>query len=382
MIRVLQFPAKSGDSVLFQIDDITILVDGGYGSTYEDYIGNFLLENGIELELVVCTHYDQDHIGGILPLIESFPHIKNVWYNGFFEMFNCDSSDHLTYPEKRKLVTDYSIVLEEFGKKKEISRKQGESLSILLKDRKDIIHNSGNGLVISNKESIPIQNDISVEVISPMLKDLNCLKTKWEKELEFSLKRKPNSMDSEIIKAFENYQLIQSSIDDNPSIGENISLSTSTIENLLNIEQPLNDTSIINKAAISFIIESKGVEFLYCSDSDDQTITNFLKQRSNRKFIGVKVSHHGSIRNNWTWIDYVESDKFFISTDGVQHDNHPSPNVLAKIANNNPGCTIYFNYNIPRIASFSDMFLKELNCQFVFPTTSNLEYITIRSSHD
>ncbi|MGC3558360.1 hypothetical protein ACPTHF_13770, partial [Enterococcus faecalis] len=70
-----------------QVDSMHILVDGGYTSTYKQYIENFLISNHIELEIVICTHYDQDHIEGILPLVESYPQIKDVWYNGFYELF-------------------------------------------------------------------------------------------------------------------------------------------------------------------------------------------------------------------------------------------------------------------------------------------------------
>lgn len=382
MIKVLQFPAKGGDSVMIQIGNMNILVDGGYTSTYKEYIENFLVNNSIDLDLVICTHYDQDHIGGVLPLIENYPHIQDVWYNGFYELFTCDSNDHLTFIEKRKLKADFSYVWEDSGETQEISRKQGESLSILLKKRDGLIRNSGLELIVADSRPISINKETTITIISPELSDLDYLKKKWEKELEFSLKRKTKTMDDEIIKAFENQQLITSFLSEDLNGTENISLPNNTIEDLLNIETPENDTSIINRAAISFIIDSQGAEFLYCSDSDDRTIEKFLKQRKNNKFVGVKVSHHGSIRNNWDWLDCIESNIFFISTDGIKHENHPSLNVLAKIAKKNPGCAIYFNYFIPKIASFSDMFREELGCNFIFPDTSNLEYITIGSSYD
>ncbi|MDK4411712.1 MBL fold metallo-hydrolase [Enterococcus faecalis] len=382
MIKILQFPARGGDSVLIQVDSMHILVDGGYTSTYKEYIENFLISNHIELDIVICTHYDQDHIEGILPLVESYPHIKDVWYNGFYELFTHCSNDYLTFSEKRKLAADFSYISEDRDNGKEISRRQGESLSTLLKNRCDLIRNSGHDLIVANSEPILTHKEITITIISPELSDLNCLKTKWEKELEFSLKRKTKAVDNEIVEAFENYQLITSSISDSRNGTEQISLSNNTIEDLLSIEPPENDTSVINRAAISFIISSQGFEFLYCSDSDDLTIEKVLKQRKNKKFVGVKVSHHGSIRNNWSWIDHVESNIFFISTDGIKYDNHPSLNVLAKIAKKNPGCAIYFNYFIPKIAEYSDVFREKLGCKLVFPNEVNLKYITIRSSYD
>ncbi|MZG89533.1 hypothetical protein [Enterococcus durans] len=53
MIKILQFPARGGDSVLIQVDSMHILVDGGYTSTYKEYIENFLISNHIELDIVI-----------------------------------------------------------------------------------------------------------------------------------------------------------------------------------------------------------------------------------------------------------------------------------------------------------------------------------------
>ena len=154
------------------------------------------------------------------------------------------------------LKADFSYISEDRDNGKEIGRRQGESLSTLLKNRCDLIRNSGHDLIVANSEPILIHKEITITIISPELSDLNCLKTKWEKELEFSLKRKTKAVDNEIVEAFENYQLITSSIGDSRNGTEQISLSNNTIEDLLSIEPPENDTSVINRAAISFIISS------------------------------------------------------------------------------------------------------------------------------
>lgn len=53
-----------------------ILIDGGYVDTYENYLLPTLKEiaaRGGELDVVVVTHIDGDHISGIIRMMEDMP---------------------------------------------------------------------------------------------------------------------------------------------------------------------------------------------------------------------------------------------------------------------------------------------------------------------
>ena len=70
------FPASVGDSILIRCfsrdDTLNILVDGGVKETYKNQIESRLQNlksEGQKLDLVVITHIDTDHIGGILELL-------------------------------------------------------------------------------------------------------------------------------------------------------------------------------------------------------------------------------------------------------------------------------------------------------------------------
>lgn len=97
MIKV--FPAGAGDCILidFVKEDYRILIDGGYAETYRKYLRNYLMElaaQGKRINLLVVTHIDSDHIGGIQAFLEenglaktpSVIGVDEVWYNAFFHV--------------------------------------------------------------------------------------------------------------------------------------------------------------------------------------------------------------------------------------------------------------------------------------------------------
>jgi len=61
-----------GTAVLFQSDGHALLIDGG-GSERSSFVVSFLQQQGIEkLDAVIATHYDDDHISGLIGVIYAF----------------------------------------------------------------------------------------------------------------------------------------------------------------------------------------------------------------------------------------------------------------------------------------------------------------------
>ena len=82
-IQVDMYPVGLGSAMLLQFTDkygkrVRILADGGVGRgkdpkrVRDALLGEFLLEGGqqVRLDLVVGTHYDEDHLSGLVPIIE------------------------------------------------------------------------------------------------------------------------------------------------------------------------------------------------------------------------------------------------------------------------------------------------------------------------
>ena len=95
-LSITMLPAKEGDCLVVSYGDDAnrkyILIDGGRAWTYRNALKKYLAESSIrELELVVITHVDRDHIDGILALVEDpefdLP-VKNVWFNTYDHLNN------------------------------------------------------------------------------------------------------------------------------------------------------------------------------------------------------------------------------------------------------------------------------------------------------
>lgn len=86
------YPAENGDAFLISSDKTNILIDAGYARTFDSYIRQDLEEiasRGACLNLVIVTHIDADHIGGIIRFLLFNSHsetnnivpVEGIWHN-------------------------------------------------------------------------------------------------------------------------------------------------------------------------------------------------------------------------------------------------------------------------------------------------------------
>ncbi|MGK8427664.1 hypothetical protein OF864_22640 [Bacillus cereus] len=79
-MKFVAFPVKMGDSFLLKDEDFSLLVDGGDGGTK---IINYITEYTSYLDVILCTHYDKDHIQGLLDLLE-YVFYKKIFIARFY----------------------------------------------------------------------------------------------------------------------------------------------------------------------------------------------------------------------------------------------------------------------------------------------------------
>ena len=79
-MRFRALPVNVGDSFLLDYQNKYILVDGGMN---KKHIIDLLKKEKIpknNLDVLICTHYDADHINGILGILESNKYtFKELW---------------------------------------------------------------------------------------------------------------------------------------------------------------------------------------------------------------------------------------------------------------------------------------------------------------
>ena len=105
-ISIAFIDVGQGDATLIRDGNgYDILVDGGRKSAGEELIGYILAAGVDDLEVILATHADSDHIGGLIKVLESDEIlVEGVYYNGY-------PSDTLTWHEFTAAVAADGLLL-------------------------------------------------------------------------------------------------------------------------------------------------------------------------------------------------------------------------------------------------------------------------------
>lgn len=294
-IKFIFFKALAGDSILVSTDKTNILIDGGYGKTYKKEIKPKIgqLE---KLDLVVLTHTDEDHICGLIEMLNKHKRdrekINKLWFN---------STDGVRV-RKNGIST--------------VSSGNGILLQHLIK--KYNIPHSDNIFLTENqyKRSYSLNSDIRLHLLSPFEEDI--------------LKLNEEEIDKEA--RFCNGRIKK--ISEEGTLKKDIHLDEIDISK---VKFGIDKTSA-NNSSIAFILEYNRKNFLFLADANIETINRSLRNmgycENNRLEVNfVKVSHHGSKNNiNSKFLDIVKTNRFIILTDGKsENNNHPNKEIFSLI---------------------------------------------------
>ena len=317
-------PAYNGDSILIKTYDSSknefiILIDGGTPSTFE-YSLKKELKLISKINLLIITHIDNDHIGGLIrffknSLIKKIE-IDEIWYNQPDLVFCEPRSDKAT-----------------------ISIPQAEDLKALIKQKRS------NSIIkeITTEDRIIIINGLKFTIHSPTSEIKNKLYKTWLKERD-----KPKNKES-------NKTLISTST-------PNYSKSLEELNKIdFKAEKSINN-DIYNSSSIAFLLKCPDLSMLLLADSRAEVMSDNLKffgyrETSPLEVDFVKISHHGSLNNtSQELLSLVKSNNYIISTNGGSSNHkHPSRETIARIVykknRDNSMLNIYTNYNVESLKS-------------------------------
>lgn len=299
-VRLVFFPASCGDSFLVECtianSVFRILIDGGIAGTAA-VISKYLKKDGAcpQIDLVVVTHIDNDHIGGIITLLkdqEINAAIKEVWFNGVSQL------GELLPANIQSLSVRQGIDLE-------------KSLS------NDPRWNTRFGMAPISLHAdnspfhVPLVAGVDIHVLSPGSVQLDELKRNWEKEADNFEKERHKK---------EKLPLGIGGL----GTGKNVGLLSQT-----KFEQ---DKAFANGSSIAFLLIADGKTMLFTGDAFPTVILEAAnKYKASPINVDVfKVSHHGSSGNtDDTIVKKFPAARYLISTDGT-HD-HPDEETIARI---------------------------------------------------
>jgi len=321
IFRVQALPARQGDCLWIEYGESKhphrLLIDGGTPETVDTLQSRILAfpVNQRNFELLVITHIDNDHIGGLLKLLDAgIPGLKfeDVWFNGW---------RHLP-----------GSGFEEFGPV------QGEKLSIWLDqpgqpwnqrfDRKSIAVPAGGLLPVKT-----LSGGLKLTVLSPSIDDLRRLRPVWEEECHKAGMdpSKPQPPPQPVVPGFEAFGVVD--IDD---------LSATPFK---------EDTSLANGSSIALLAEFEGHRILLGGDAHATTLLSSVARLAASEGVDqlkidvLKLPHHGSKANlSRDLLERVESPRYLFSTNGAQF-NHPDQEAVARtICFGGQGAQLIFNY--------------------------------------
>jgi beta-lactamase superfamily II metal-dependent hydrolase len=326
-MKIKFLKAFNGDSIWISFKDNgthkNILIDGGVGDTFKSTSNVkgelFSLIKQIKkdeqfIDLLILTHFDDDHIGGVLRWMnkdkEASKLIKKVWFNSGKEIAKKFESD-----ENKEL--DIKIIdgADDFH----TSPKQGIKFEKYLRD-----NNLWEGKIIEQGSEFDLFG-LQFKILSPNKEKLEKLLKLYKKEKDYF------------------------------TSGSEFDFQTSLKEFIDEENQPgfkfKEETRVANGSSIAFIIENKVESFLFLGDAHPSVVVeglnNFGYNKNNvlnAEF--MKVSHHGSKCNtSKELLEIVKTDKYLISSNATKH-GLPNKRTIARIINNNPDAFIYFNYNL------------------------------------
>lgn len=330
-IKILK--AGNGDSLIIRFlgNDSkykNVLIDGGNSKTdYKSSLKKEILKIQKEkenIDLLILTHTDQDHVKGIQFLLKdpdiNKKIIKEIWFNSFDNatLINNNDISYIESCEIQNLIINYNI------------------------PRK-------NNLVIDDVSYIDFFG-ANISLLSPTKDDLN--------NLIFN-----NSKDIASTRSDYNFTISE-------LINGNNKIFIDKKEDL--------DTSIENKASIAFLMEFNNTSILHLGDSNPNVVENslrkILKVRNLEKIkVGiVKLSHHASYRClSLSLIDIIDSNVYIVSTNGKK-SNLPNKLTFAKILNRlhkaGEKDILIFNYDsVIQKLNFNDIDFKNYNFSCLNP---------------
>ena len=316
MLRLEVLPAGHGDSLWIEYGDPDspnkILIDGGARGTYNRALKALLKKRGADLELMVVTHIDADHITGILELLEHAAgeiRPKDVWFNGY---------KHL-----------------DSGNPDTLGAIQGETLTAYLTRQKvpwNRAFECGPAVVLDGAvpPTFELDGGLTLTLLSPTPAALARLEPVWEKEV-----RKAGMVPGVVATepTDEVFEVLAGGAPDVPA------LATSAFS---------EDNSVPNGSSIALLLEYEGERILMAGDAHPGLLVDGIQRRWGARKLKVsacKLPHHGSKANvSPQLVKRLDCGRYIFSTDGA-HFRHPDREGVARVVHFGRGDSrLIFNY--------------------------------------
>jgi hypothetical protein len=326
-------PAEEGDCLLLTCRSGRrrhhVLIDGGTPRTAVRLRERLAALPGRRVDLLVVTHIDTDHIGGIVRLLRE-PDLPvefgDVWFNGFRHL----PRNALNRPRGLKDAEELSAVLTGSEGRSALPWNLAFGGAAVMRAATE-----GDG-VSGTLPSVSFPWGLKLTILSPTPQRLDALHSGWASYLAalHTEKREPATPN-----------LRRRGVPDLDALAAAPSKE---------------DTSAPNGSSIALLAEFAGRRVLLAADAFCDVLCPALRSlrpdKEKRLHVDIlKLPHHGSQANVLQgFLDAVRADHYLISTNGDRF-NHPDDEAMARvITQGGPGHSLWFNYRCARTMPWSD----------------------------
>lgn len=348
MFSIEMLPAANGDALLVEYGATNppsrILIDGGTPAAYKAVKTKLkalqAAEGPLKFELLVVTHVDDDHIGGILGLLEKKEinvTFGDVWFNGYGHLMDTEPFGPV---QGERLTT--ALLAQQLPWNLKFSKK-----AVLVRDDAPL-------------PQIVLPGGMTLTLLSPDRDKLTKLAAVWEEVCE------------------------EAGLDPNGVTDSGHASDAPDVEpfgpidmNALMLEQFHEDKAEANGSSIAFLAEYGNKRVLFGADAHPTRL-----MRSIDKLVGpgkkltldvCKLSHHGSDHNTSPdLLARLVCKRFLVSTSGAKF-KHPHRAAMARVIRlGSPGKELIFNYRSDYTNVWEDAALQMFEkYQAVYPTSGD-----------
>jgi beta-lactamase superfamily II metal-dependent hydrolase len=375
-MKLTIFQSNKGDCLLLTSnDDRRMLIDGGMRESYREHVApalGELQEQGKKLELVYLSHIDQDHIAGVLQLMDDIvawrvhdfqinngnpthkpprakrpPEVEKIWHNAFHEVITENTGaiqDMLAAtaavlsgaqePRLQDIAASHDNLANGVGQAIQLSRRIGDQqLGIPLNPE------FGHKLMIRDGQPTITIGTMSIVILGPTQDTLNQLREEWN---EWLAHNEQQLKDIQMRASADAARLATNE-------AERLLLSTQLQAEELGRREKVTAP---NLASLMVLVEEAGKTVLLTGDGHHKDILDGLKQLG--KLNGddaihlnvLKVQHHGSENNlNESFCKRVTADHYVFCGNGA----HANPDltvvrtIVASRKNDQRNFKLWFN---------------------------------------
>ncbi|WP_452225604.1 ComEC/Rec2 family competence protein [Lacinutrix chionoecetis] len=310
---------KDGDAIIIMLKKndkkALILIDGGYKKHYpkiKKRLMEILPEFNNRIDLLICTHYDNDHIGGVEKILDDYHNIiQEIWIHKI--------ADSLTIQNEmmRQSLFNLEVMNSQKSMEEKLNKNEVHNSNLILEGYKDLIRTTQKivdyGLEDKTKEVTKgdyLRGFKEFQVISPTAEYYNS----YLDEL------KDEKFIREIPFIFYENNMIEI---ENSLIPPCEQLEKSSIT---------NHVTATNMVSIVTLLKTENKKLLFTGDAGIET---FEKQNllngDLRSIDWLDLPHHGSKNNtSLSMLEHFDPQTVFVSA--KYSSNRPSKNILKCLA--------------------------------------------------